>query len=97
MKNKVYIVGDGGREDSLRWKLTQEGADVFKSGTYNEIYDHNDLVIIGPEVPIANGLTDELISKNIPVFGPSKLAGQLETSKVTVFLLLIGQRIDEKT
>ena len=39
MKNKVYIVGDGGREDSLRWKLTQEGADVFKSGTYNEIYD----------------------------------------------------------
>ena len=82
MKNKVYIVGDGGREDSLRWKLTQEGADVFKSGTYNEIYDHNDLVIIGPEVPIADGLTDELISKNIPVFGPSKLAGQLETSKV---------------
>ena len=82
MKNKVYIVGDGGREDSLRWKLTHEGVDVFKSGTYNEIYDHNDLVIIGPEVPIADGLTDELISKNIPVFGPSRLAGRLETSKL---------------
>ena len=41
MKNKVYIVGDGGREDSLRWKLTQEGADVFKSGTYNAVsYTH---------------------------------------------------------
>jgi len=82
MKNKVYIVGDGGREASLRWKLAKEDIDLFMSSTYNELNGHNDLVVIGPEAPIAEGLTDELESKNIPVFGPSKLAGQLETSKV---------------
>ena len=41
-----------------------------------------DLVVIGPETPIENGLTDELALKGIPVFGPSKLAGRLETSKL---------------
>ena len=82
MKKKIYIVGEGGREDSLRWKLRHEGVDLFQSATYNELYDYNDLVIIGPEAPIAEGLTDELESKNIPVFGPSKLAGRLETSKL---------------
>ena len=73
---KVFVVGNGGREDSICWKLRQEGIEVFKSSEYN------DLVIIGPEAPIAEGLVDELESKNIPVFGPTKLAGQLETSKV---------------
>ena len=82
MKKKIYIVGEGGREDSLRWKLRHEGVDLFQSATYNELYDYNDLVIIGPEAPIAEGFTDELESKNIPVFGPSKLAGRLETSKL---------------
>ena len=82
MKNKVFIVGDGGREASLRWKLAKEDIDLFMSSTYNELNGHNDLVVIGPEAPIAEGLTDELESKNIPVFGPSKLAGRLETSKV---------------
>ena len=79
---KVSVVGNGGREDSICWKLRQEGVDVFKSSTYTEVYDHNDLVVIGPEAFIAEGLTDELESKGIPVFGPSKLAGRLETSKV---------------
>jgi len=82
MKNKVYIVGNGGREASLRWKLRKEDIDLFMSSTYDELNGHNDLVIIGPEAPIAEGLTDELESKNIPVFGPSKLAGRLETSKL---------------
>ena len=39
------------------------------------------LVIIGPEQPLVNGLTDFLVSKNINVFGPSKAAAQLEGSK----------------
>lgn len=40
-----------------------------------------DLVIIGPEQPLANGLTDVLQKHNINVFGPSKLAAKLEYSK----------------
>ena len=72
---KVTIIGNGGRESSLRWKLKAEGVEIDP-----DVKDC--LTVIGPETPIAEGLTDELESKNIPVFGPSKLAGQLETSKV---------------
>ena len=79
---KVFVVGGGGREESISWKLRQEDVEVFKSPTYSEVYDYNDLVVIGPEAPIAEGLVDKLESKNIPVFGPTKLAGRLETSKL---------------
>ena len=75
MKNKVTIIGNGGREDSLRWKLQQEGIEIAPT------VEHY-LTVIGPEASIAEGLTDELESKLIPVFGPSKLAGRLETSKL---------------
>lgn len=45
--------------------------------------DHSvDLVVIGPEAPLVAGLADELRKANIPVFGPSKSAAQLEGSKV---------------
>jgi phosphoribosylamine--glycine ligase len=40
-----------------------------------------DLVVIGPEAPLAAGLADELRTNNIAVFGPSKAAAQLESSK----------------
>ena len=79
MTKKVTIIGTGGREDSLRWKLRQEGVEIMVVSTYSA---QDYLTVIGPETPIAEGLTDELESKNIPVFGPSKLAGRLETSKL---------------
>ena len=41
----------------------------------------SELVIIGPEQPLVDGLTDYLQSKNIKTFGPSKHAAQLEGSK----------------
>ena len=41
-----------------------------------------DLVIIGPEQPLVNGMVDDLIKDNIKVFGPSKIASQLEGSKI---------------
>jgi phosphoribosylamine--glycine ligase len=40
-----------------------------------------DLVIIGPEAALQNGLADELIKNNIKVFGPTKAAAQIEASK----------------
>lgn len=55
-----------------------------------------DLVFVGPEVPLVNGLVDKLKENNIRAFGPSKAAAQLEGSKVfskmmmknIIFLLL---------
>ena len=42
---------------------------------------HVDLVVVGPEVPLVNGVADALRAVNIAVFGPSKAAAQLEGSK----------------
>jgi len=54
---------------------------------FNEVYknikNHNiDLVIIGPEIPLVNGIVDFLERKKIRVFGPNKNAAQLEGSKI---------------
>ena len=40
-----------------------------------------DLVVVGPEAPLVNGLADACTQENIPCFGPSKAAAQLEGSK----------------
>jgi phosphoribosylamine--glycine ligase len=40
------------------------------------------LVIVGPEKPLSDGIADEFIKLGIPVFGPTKLASQLEASKI---------------
>ena len=70
---QIEIIGNGGREHALAWKLTNENCTIEKD---------SDFVIIGPEVPIAKGLVEQLQSQNKTVFAPSKLAGRLETSKV---------------
>jgi phosphoribosylamine---glycine ligase len=40
-----------------------------------------DLVVVGPELPLSLGLADELVRRQVPVFGPSQAAAMLETSK----------------
>jgi phosphoribosylamine---glycine ligase len=44
--------------------------------------EHIDLVVIGPEQPLVDGLADALTAKGIPAFGPAQAAAQLEGSKV---------------
>ncbi len=102
---KILVVGGGGREHAICWKLAQsdkvsklycapgnagianvaecvnikaEDIDgICRFAAENEI----DMAVIGPEVPLAMGITDVLEAKGVRVFGPNKKCAQLEASK----------------
>ena len=104
---KLLVVGGGGREHALAWKLAQSPRvhDVLvapgNAGTAREPGVRNvavaaddveglldlardeqvDLVVVGPEAPLAAGLVDILDDAGIPAFGPSRAAAELEASK----------------
>lgn len=102
---KVAVIGGGGREHTLAWKLAQSpsvdtvyaipGSDAMASFAtcvpasvsdldYIAKYckEHGvDLVVVGPEVPLTEGIADVCQQYGIPVFGPNKAAAQMEGSK----------------
>lgn len=102
---KILLVGSGGREHALAWKLSQsENCEALYCAPGNAgISDQAecvaisvgeidklvqfakdkaiDLVIVGPEAPLVDGLADRLKEAGIDVFGPSAEAAQLEGSK----------------
>ena len=79
--NKLYCIpGNAGTENICT------NLDVNISN-FNEIYEsikknNIDLIIVGPEIPLVQGITDFLEEREIKVFGPSKKASQLEGSKI---------------
>jgi len=102
----VLVIGSGGREHTLCWKIKQ-GADVKNiycapgnGGTAIDavnvdldVSEHGkvidfcrekkiDLVVVGPEAPLAVGITDDLEKEGINVFGPSYAAARMESSKI---------------
>jgi len=98
----VLVVGSGGREHALSWKLSQSpNVDTVytapgNGGTENNVpinvddldgladfaQKNNCFTVIGPEAPLAAGIVDKFNQCNLKVFGPSKLAAQLESSKI---------------
>jgi len=110
---QVLIVGSGGREHALAWKVAQSSllsrlyvapgnagtaqlamrnpsctvrnipilADDVSALVAFAREEGIDLVIIGPEAPLAAGLTDALRKAGIATFGPSRAAAQIEVSK----------------
>ena len=78
--SKIYCIPGNAGTESLAENINLN-LDNFEE-IYNFIKKKNiDLVIVGPEKPLVNGITDFLNGKNILVFGPSKKVSQFEGSK----------------
>ena len=102
---KALIIGSGGREHALAWKLGQSpaaravftapgnfGTNLVGSNVHipatepdalAEWAEQNqiDLTVVGPESALACGVVDTFSARGLPVFGPTRAAAQLETSK----------------
>ncbi|MEM7730564.1 MAG: phosphoribosylamine--glycine ligase [Pseudomonadota bacterium] len=102
---KILLIGSGGREHALAWKLTQServteltvapgNAGIAEIANIVDVPADDvmglvalaqrgayDLVVVGPEQPLALGLVDALALRGIRVFGPTQAAAQLESSK----------------
>ena len=101
----VLLVGSGGREHALAWKIAQSpqltrlvaapgNPGIAQVAELAAVKADDapglvrlaqemaaDLVVVGPEAALAQGLADQLAALGIPCFGPSRAAAQLETSK----------------
>jgi len=103
---KILVIGGGGREHALAWKVAQNKAvsRVFvapgNAGTALDpdmmnvpvssvpdlvkfVQDDSDiyLTIVGPEAPLSQGVVDAFRAAGLKIFGPTKAAAQLESSK----------------
>jgi phosphoribosylamine--glycine ligase len=114
---KILVVGGGGREHTLVWKIVQSPrvervfAAPGNAGTAAIAENLNlrptdieglskaakekgiDLVVVGPEAPLASGIVDYFDNLGIPIFGPTKAATQVESSKVFARNLMEKYRI----
>jgi phosphoribosylamine--glycine ligase len=114
---KILVVGGGGREHALIWKIVQSPRveKVFaapgNAGTATIAENLNlrpsdieglgrvakeqgiDLVVVGPEAPLASGIVDYFNNLAIPIFGPTRAATQIESSKVFARNLMERYRI----
>jgi len=103
---KILVVGGGGREHTLVWKIAQSpkaekvfaapgngGTAAIAENLHLRPTDIEglgraarekgvDLVVVGPEVPLASGIVDHFDRLGIPVFGPTRQAARIESSKV---------------
>ncbi|MEG0317122.1 MAG: phosphoribosylamine--glycine ligase [Comamonas sp.] len=103
---KILVIGGGGREHALAWKLAQSpkatkvfvapgnGGTALAGGKLQNLpitdvvqlrewaqAEGVALAVVGPEAPLAAGVVDEFRAHGMKVFGPTKAAAQLESSK----------------
>src|SRR5215471_14871189 len=102
---KVLVLGSGGREHAMAWKLRQSPritklwcapgnggisadaecvpADLKSLDSIVQLAArlNPDVTVVGPELPLTLGVVDEFQRRGWPIFGPTKAAAQLESSK----------------
>lgn len=98
----VLVIGSGGREHAIGWKLGQSDNvnTIFyapgNGGTLNNVpisadnlgelakfaSENNCFTVVGPEAPLAMGIVDMFNEMGLKIFGPTKKAAQLESSKI---------------
>ena len=102
---KILVVGSGGREHALAWKLAQSekiqvvmvapgNGGTALDGRLKNIFitdpvqfadyvqqEHIAITVVGPEAPLAAGIVDIFRERGLKIFGPTKKAAQLESSK----------------
>ena len=102
---KILVVGSGGREHALAWKLAQSekiqvvmvapgNGGTALDGRLKNIFitdpvqladyvqqEHIVITVVGPEAPLAAGIVDIFRERGLKIFGPTKKAAQLESSK----------------
>ncbi len=92
---RIVVVGSGGREHALAWKLSQEAEVVVSRGNPGIAREFEcesdldalcerfepDLVAVGPEAPLIEGLADRLRAKGLAVYGPGEDGARHEGSK----------------
>tara|TARA_Y100001968_G_C19454366_1_gene771493 strand:+ start:17061 stop:18392 length:1332 start_codon:yes stop_codon:yes gene_type:complete len=81
LENVFITPGNGGSEEFAGCSKLDVQANNVEEIIYQCLFQKIDLVVIGPEAPLANGLADSLRESGIAVFGPSKEGAQLEASK----------------
>src|SRR6266849_1199351 len=103
---KILVIGGGGREHALVWKLKESSrvekiwcapgnggigaeaeciaVDVGDVAALVSLAERiaPDLTVVGPELPLVNGISDAFAQRKRPILGPSRQAAQLEGSKV---------------
>src|SRR5256885_795726 len=114
---KILVIGSGGREHALVWKLKQSSAvdRIFcapSNGGTQAISENVpipatslpqlrdfakknkvDLVVVGPDDPLAMGIVDLFTENRLRIFGPSKAAARLEPSKIFAKELMRSQNV----
>lgn len=114
---KVLVVGNGGREHALCWKIKQSplvssvycapgNAGISKDAKCVDIKpvdmeglvrfvkaEEIDLTVVGPELPLALGVVDRFEREELKIFGPTKAAAEIESSKVFAKNLLKRYKI----
>jgi phosphoribosylamine--glycine ligase len=114
---KILVIGGGGREHALVWKLKQSSsvdrifcapgnagtaaiaeniavsatdlAQLLRFAKQNDV----DLTVVGPDDPLAMGIVDLFTADKLRIFGPTKSAARLESSKIFAKELMRAQKV----